>query len=81
DPLNKEMWALPQLLTSRCLAEIAKVGGPRCCKRTAFLSIKAAALFSEEFLGVTMPVDIIHCRHISQNSECIKLECPFFKGA
>ena len=37
-PLSEETWGKANLLTSKCLANEAKVGGPRCCKRNTYLS-------------------------------------------
>ena len=54
-PLAAEPWAAAQRLVSDCLARIAAVGGPRCCKRTGRLSIEAAADFARRELGVDMP--------------------------
>lgn len=77
-PLNQETWPKPILLTSRCLERISEYGGPRCCKRTSYLSIQAAIDFSEEYFKVSMPKNKILCRYTNLNKECIRSSCPFY---
>lgn len=77
-PLNKEAWPKPILLTSRCLERISDVGGPRCCKRTAYISIQTAVDFSGEFFKVSMPRNKIQCHYTNLNKECIRTSCPFY---
>lgn len=78
NPLHKEAWPIPMHLTSACLADIAAVGGPRCCKRTGRLAVIRAAAFTAEWLGVEMPTATVRCAHIGRNRECIGTACPFF---
>lgn len=77
--LNKEIWPKPILLTSRCLERISEVGGPRCCKRTSYISIQTAVDFTAEFLGITMPKSKVHCSYTGLNKECLKTACPYFR--
>lgn len=77
-PLAAEPWAAAQRLVSDCLARIAAVGGPRCCKRTGRLSIEAAADFARRELGVDMPASRPRCEYPAKNRECIGRRCPFF---
>ncbi len=78
NPVNKDAWPIPMQLTSRCLARLAEVGGPRCCKRTSRLCITEAAAFTAERFGVTMPLAPIRCTYMSENKECIGPVCPYF---
>lgn len=78
NPLNKMVWHLPNLMTSRCLERIASVGGPRCCKRDSYIAIETAIVFASEYLGVQMPLSTIKCSHSSINKECIKSDCPYW---
>ncbi len=80
NPVHKEAWPFPQKLVADCLNTIADVGGPRCCKRTARLAIGRAAAFTEELLGVEMPLGEVKCRYFSRNRECLYRDCPFFPG-
>ena len=77
-PLAKEIWSENQVMVSRCLAEIAKYGGPRCCKRDAYLAIPLAVDFYNDYLGVDMetPKKIV-CGVSKNNSTCLKEVCPF----
>lgn len=78
-PLTREPWAQTMQLTARILDHLAKQGGPRCCKRSSFTSIRAAAEYTEELFDVRMemPKQIV-CTHYPQNKECLKKECPYF---
>ncbi|HCL80598.1 MAG TPA: SAM-dependent methyltransferase [Synergistaceae bacterium] len=78
-PYSDSTWGLCNLATARCLEVMGALGGPRCCKRTSFLTVHTTALFVEEHLGVTMSLpEAIRCGHSSRNGECIKERCPFF---
>ena len=78
NPLNKEMWQLPQRLTAECLSNIAEVGGPRCCKRTSRIAADTAIIFTSDTLGVTMPKESGACTFSAGNMECLKSYCPYF---
>lgn len=78
-PLSKTGWAAANELTARCLAAVASVEGPRCCKRVTYLAVGEAERSAEELLGVSLgegkkPV----CSHFSHNRECRGTACPFF---
>lgn len=77
-PLAGEIWSKDQIMVSRCLARIAEYGGPRCCKRDAYLAIPVAAEFFKEHLGVEMDMpEKIKCHISDKNSVCLKEVCPF----
>lgn len=76
-PLGKENFALAHKMTARSLAAIGEVGGPRCCKRDAYLSILNAIDFAAEHLGVQMEKDDVICTHSKYNNQCIGARCPF----
>ena len=78
NPLNKEAWAVPMELCSRCLKRLSALGGPRCCKRTSRLCIIEAAAFTAERFGGEMPLGAVSCTYMKENRECIGLDCPFF---
>ena len=64
--------------TSSCLEKMSEIGGPRCCKRNAFLAIGTAIKFVEEHYGIKMESDKITCEFTNWNKQCIKKRCPFF---
>ena len=77
-PLANEAWGLSNLMTSKSLQYLGELGGPRCCKRNSYLSIKAAIEFSKEHLGVEMEgTEDLTCTHFTENKQCIGKRCPF----
>ncbi|MCI7144861.1 MAG: DUF5714 domain-containing protein [Clostridiales bacterium] len=80
-PLSEEPWGAANMLTSRILAELARYGGPRCCKRVSYLAATVTAAFIEERLGVSMSLPENHkCSFHENNNECLGIKCPFFPG-
>ncbi len=76
-PLTVESWGLSNLMTSKALGEIGKVGGPRCCKRDSYLAILSAIDFVKEHFGVEMERSEVVCVHSAKNNQCIGKRCPF----
>lgn len=76
-PLKKEPWGLANKMTSKALANIGEVGGPRCCKRDSYISILSAIDFVKEHFGVEMETEKIICTHSAENNQCIGKRCPF----
>ena len=76
-PLTQESWGLSNLMTSKALGEIGKVGGPRCCKRDSYLAILAAIDFVKEHFDVEMEKNKVVCIHSNINNQCIGSRCPF----
>lgn len=78
-PLSVKPWQQANTMTAKSLAEIGKIGGPRCCKRNAYLAIKSAIDFVKEEFGIEMLLDEkIICTTNSLNNQCIGVRCPFF---
>lgn len=78
DPLSGMSWRLSNEMTSRALAKIAALGGPRCCKRDSFTAILEAAAFCREKLGVEMEVpEKVLCTFSGENKECLGRNCPY----
>lgn len=77
-PLTNEPWGLSNKMTSRALARLGEIGGPRCCKRNTLLSIQQAAIEVEQSLGIKfeMPESVV-CKFTALNKQCIGLRCPF----
>ena len=80
-PLTKESWGLSNLMTSKALGEIGKIGGPRCCKRDSYLSILSAIDFVKEHFGIEMEKNKVVCIHSDINNQCIGSRCPFVQRA
>ena len=76
-PLMNESWGHSNLMTSRSLASLGEIGGPRCCKRNSYLSILEAIDYVREITGVKMQKSHVVCRHMSSNAQCIGKRCPF----
>ena len=80
-PLTQESWGLSNLMTSKALGEIGKIGGPRCCKRDSYLSILSAIDFVKEHFDVEMEKNKVVCIHSGINNQCIGSRCPFVQRA
>ncbi len=79
-PLSSDdSWGNHMLYTSAALGKLAKVGGPRCCKRDAFLAIKEAVEYINEHYGISLQMSEMKCDYSSQNEQCISHRCPFYK--
>lgn len=78
-PYSKgEEWGDPNLMVSSALAEIAKAGGPRCCKRTGKTAVLTAVDFVAEKFGITMKKSVLPCKYSANNKQCIAERCPFY---
>ena len=78
-PMTREPWAQTQRLTSRVLAKLADLGGPRCCKRTGFTAILEGAAYAKELHGIEMEIpENVVCNFFTRNAECLKQDCPYF---
>lgn len=79
-PLSADpAWGKHMMFTSKALAKLAEVGGPRCCKRDAFLSLQEAVEFVNANYDVTLEKSAIGCSFSDKNEQCIKVRCPFYK--
>lgn len=77
---NNEYYKDNLYLVSQALEKLAEIGGPRCCKRNAFLSILTAIDFVNERYGIKLEKQEIKCEFYSKNKQCIRIRCPFYKG-
>lgn len=64
--------------TSKVISSQAKIGGPRCCKRNAFLSLSLVVQFVKEKYNIKMEIEKIKCEFFIKNKDCIKERCPFY---
>lgn len=65
--------------TSRVLTDMSKIGGARCCKRNAFLSLSHAVKFVNEKYGIEMKSGNIECEFSASNDQCLHDKCPFYE--
>ncbi len=78
-PLADKPWGLANQMTGKSLDAIGKIGGPRCCKRNSYTAIIQAVKFVKENLGVEMELNDIVCSRFSNNNQCKKERCAFWK--
>lgn len=76
---NNEYYKDNMRLTSRILERIGEVGGPRCCKRNAFIALTTAVNFLRERYGMTLECTDVQCDYSQMNKQCIHSRCPFHK--
>jgi len=79
-PLSTDAsWGKHMMFTSDALHSLSEIGGPRCCKRDAFLSFQKAIDFINENYDVKMETERIECIFSEKNEQCIKERCPFYQ--
>ncbi len=80
-PLSSDdSWGKHMEFTSKALHSLSQVGGPRCCKRDAFLSFQKAIQYVNENYDVELEESNIECRFSEKNVQCIRGKCPFYKN-
>ena len=77
-PLSGVEWRHSNRMTAESLGRISENDGPRCCKRSSFLSIMSSVDFLAGQFGVELstnrqPV----CTFSALNRECHQEDCPF----
>ena len=78
-PYSIETWGIVNQGTAESLGEMAKLNGPRCCKRNTFVALYYAIGFSRQHFGIDMEEsEIKKCHYYPMNKECKKSACPFF---
>ena len=81
-PKSTDTWKLCNEASAKALLHLAEYGGPRCCKRTAFLAAAEAVDFANSQLGLHLRIhDQILCRYHHKNAECLEDSCPFYPKA
>jgi hypothetical protein len=66
--------------SSKVINRMSEIGGPRCCKRNAFLSLSESVKYVNEHYSLALEIDKIECEFTNLNKECIKERCPFYSG-
>jgi hypothetical protein len=75
---SDDSWGSHMVYTSRALEALSRIGGPRCCKRDAYISLETAVDYIRERFGVRLEKDDIRCEFHPQNAQCLGERCPFF---
>lgn len=79
-PLSSDSsWGKHMEFTSKALHSLSQAGGPRCCKRDAFLSFQKVIEYINENYNVELESSRIQCCFSEKNEQCIKEKCPFYK--
>ena len=71
-------WGSHMTYTSRALANLAAIGGPRCCKRDAYKALKTAIAYVKERFGITLPEENTVCGFYPKNGQCLEERCPYY---
>lgn len=77
-PLSTDgTWDWHMQYTSQALGNLAKIGGPRCCKRDAFLALKTVIPYIREHYQIPVEDSPVYCTFSPINAQCLKERCPF----
>ena len=78
-PVSGKPWVMANGATGKALLELAEIGGPRCCKRCSWMSIRSTLPMIAEKLRVSLPFAEPRCRYHEGNRECLRKKCPFYE--
>jgi len=79
-PLSTDgTWGKHMKFTSKALGALAEVGGPRCCKRDAYLAFQEVIDYMNKNYDVKIEKQDIKCSYSDKNQQCLKKNCPFYK--
>ena len=80
-PLSQDQtFGMHMVCTSNALQKMSQIGGPRCCKRHAFIAMKEGVMYLNQRFSLSMPYEDIKCGYSAQNPQCLKVKCPFYIG-
>lgn len=75
-----DSWSSHMKYTSKALGALAEIGGPRCCKRDAYIAMTNAVEYINSHYPVHLECDEIHCDFSDLNQQCIHERCPYYQG-
>lgn len=79
-PLSDDLFYRDHMtLTSMIIAREGEIGGPRCCKRNAFISLSTATTFISQNYHIPIHSTAVTCIFSQNNNQCLKTKCPFHK--
>jgi hypothetical protein len=78
--LSDKERSLALQVASKTLAEIAQIGGPRCCKAATFTAIRVAVEFFKRELAISIQTSAAPktCVFSRVNNECLRERCPYY---
>lgn len=76
---NDKPYSEHMKFASSVIEKMSEIGGPRCCKRNAFISIINGVSYVKEHYGIEMELEKVECEFSPLNQQCIKEKCPFNK--
>jgi len=78
-PLSTEKhYASHMAYTSKVLDKMSQIGGPRCCKRHAFLALEEAIEYCNQHYNIKLETTKTICEFSPNNMQCLKEKCPFY---
>lgn len=72
-----DAWGSHMDFVAGCLRRMAAIGGPRCCKRNAYVALDEAVGYVRERYGVPLARVRPACHHAARNRQCLGARCPF----
>ena len=75
-----DSWGSHMRFTSAALKALSEIGGPRCCKRDAIISMQTAVEYINSRYDVKLECDNFKCGFSNRNEQCLKVRCPFYCG-
>jgi len=76
---NDESYKNHMAFTSKVIEAMSEIGGPRCCKRNAFISLSEGIKYANEHYNLNIPSSTILCDFSIRNKQCLGNNCPFYK--
>ena len=75
-----DSWGSHMQFTSVALKKLSEIGGPRCCKRDAIVSMQTAVEYINARYEVKLESENFRCGFSNRNEQCLKERCPFYCG-
>ena len=66
-------------LSSLILKKMSEIGGPRCCKRHAYLALETAVDHVKDKYDIVLGKSKIICEFKDNNPTCLREKCPYFR--
>ena len=66
-------------LTASVIKRMSEIGGPRCCKRHAYLALETAIDYVKDKYDIVLGKSKTICEFKANNPTCLKDKCPYFR--